>query len=180
MIEREFVKLLIKRLARIDGEDGWTDGLNPAQLMALEYLERANRFSRSPSQVAEFMGSTRGTVSQTLKVLASKGYIAEEKSETDRRSITYLLTAKGRDVVSASGAVGQSLDGFSVAELRKLADTLRTTLDRAIQGNGQRPFGICRTCQHFSPKRDGGHCRLLDVALEMPETNQICFEQIPV
>ena len=180
MIEREFVKLLIKRLARIDGEGGWNDGLNPAQLMALEYLGRANRFSRSPSQVAEFMGSTRGTVSQTLKVLAAKGYIAEEKSETDRRSITYKLMVKGRDVVAASDVLGQSLDGFSPAELGQLSDALRTTLSRAIKDNAQRPFGICRTCQHFSPKSEGGHCTLLDVALKMSETHQICFEQVPV
>jgi DNA-binding MarR family transcriptional regulator len=179
MIEREFVKHLIKRLARIDADDGWRDGLNPAQRMTLEYLARANRFSRRPSQVATFMGSTRGTISQTLKSLATKGYIAEERSEQDKRSISYRLTDQGKESVSSPNTLDRSLEGASKDVLSNLAGTLRAVLDRAIEQNEQKPFGVCKQCQHFAPRKTGGYCKLLEVVLEQSEIDQICFEQSP-
>jgi DNA-binding MarR family transcriptional regulator len=83
------IRALINRLARLDAAETWEVDLNPAQLAALDYLVRANRFSRAPSQVAEYLGTTRGTMSQTLKSLVRKGYLTERGSESDRRSISY-------------------------------------------------------------------------------------------
>ena len=179
MTEQEFVTHLIKRLARIDADDSWNDGVNPVQRMALEYLSRANRFSRKPSQVASFMGSTRGTISQTLKSLAAKGYIAEERSETDRRSISYTLTEQGRNAVTSSGLLGQSLAGLPATEILQLGTILRTVLDQALKQNDQRSFGVCSQCQHFTSRRPGGYCNLLGVSLSHSETEKICFEQVP-
>ncbi len=67
---------LIERLDRLvrSGESG--HGLNPAQWEALRYLARANRFSRNPAALADYLGSTRGTVSQTLIALEQKGHVA--------------------------------------------------------------------------------------------------------
>jgi len=72
---RHHIRELIERLARVSAADEWADDLNPTQKAALAYLARANQYSRSPSQVAEFLAATRGTVSQTLKALARKGLI---------------------------------------------------------------------------------------------------------
>ena len=179
MTESEFVKHLIKRLARLDAEDGWRDALNPAQQTVLEYLSQANRFSRRPSHVAEFMGSTRGTISQTLKSLSVKGYITEEKSESDRRSISYKLTDHGHETVSSAHRLDHALETFHGDKIAQLAGILQTTLHRAIEGNDQKPFGVCKHCQHFKSQRSGGHCQLLNVALDRAETNHICFEQVP-
>ena len=51
----------ITQLARLNATSTWKGDLNPAQKAVLEYLARASRFSRSPSQVAEYLGSTWGT-----------------------------------------------------------------------------------------------------------------------
>jgi len=179
MTEQERVTHLIKRLARIDADDSWNDGVNPVQRMALEYLSRANRFSRKPSHVADFMGSTRGTISQTLKSLAAKGYIAEERSETDRRSISYTLTEQGRNAVTSSGILGRSLESLPATEILQLGNVLRAVLEQALKHNDHRSFGVCHRCQHFTSRRPGGYCNLLDVPLSPAETEKICFEQVP-
>ena len=61
------IRTLIERLAKITTAVDWQDGLNPAQYNALSYLALANRYSRSPSHVADYLCTTRGTASQTLK-----------------------------------------------------------------------------------------------------------------
>lgn len=43
--------------------------LQPVQLSALHYLARCNRYSDTPLGVTEYLGLTKGTVSQSLKVL---------------------------------------------------------------------------------------------------------------
>lgn len=179
MIEREFVKQMIKRLARIDASDVWGADLNPAQRAALEYLGRANRFSRKPSQVAEFLGSTRGTVSQTLKSLARKEFVTEVQSETDKRSISYDVTALGQSVLAAQDIIDKSLERTSAEQLLTISDGLRNILNNALAVNGQRPFGVCKMCRHFRSETKGGHCTLLDVSLLPAETAQICHEQEP-
>ncbi|MDG1431396.1 MAG: MarR family winged helix-turn-helix transcriptional regulator [Paracoccaceae bacterium] len=62
----------------------------------MDYLGQANRFSRSPSHVAEYLGTTRGTVSQSFKSLVQKGYVTEHRSKFDKRIISFELTASGK------------------------------------------------------------------------------------
>ncbi len=89
---------LIDRLSRVLASDDWADGLNPAQRSALSFLARANRFSRSPSHLADYMCTTRGTASQTLKALAGKELIERDAPTGDKRSIAYRLTASGAKI----------------------------------------------------------------------------------
>ena len=66
---------LIDRLGRLMRSGEHAGDLNPAQWEALRYLARANRFSRTPAALAQYLGSTRGTVSQTLIALEDHGRI---------------------------------------------------------------------------------------------------------
>ena len=50
-------------------------GLQPVQLEALHYLSQCNRYSDTPAAVADFLGLTKGTVSQTLGLLENVGMI---------------------------------------------------------------------------------------------------------
>ena len=167
---------LIERIARLNAADEWTDGLNPTQWTALSYLARANRFSRSPSQVTEFMAATRGTVSQTLKALARKGLIEEVRSETDRRWISYAVTGDGEAALDRATLAEEALGTVDKALIDPLADGLEALLSGALAARGKRPFGLCRTCRHHKPKKAGGYCALLNEHLAPEETRQICYE----
>lgn len=174
------IRELINRLARLDAAANWDEALNPVQAAALEYLVRANRFSRAPSHVAEYLGTTRGTMSQTLKTLIRKGYVSERRSEIDKRSISYDLTEEGRNIAMRRGALLAAISGLPDAVLADLGDSLSTLLTRLLHQNNGRPFGICHTCAHHRVTQDGAYCTLLSVPLSHEEPEQICHEQIMV
>ena len=86
---------LVERLARFSAADNWAEALNPPQRAALSHLSRANRVSRCPYHVADYMAVTRGTASQTLKSLVRKNMIKAQRSVSEGRSVLYRLTEAG-------------------------------------------------------------------------------------
>jgi DNA-binding MarR family transcriptional regulator len=172
------IRELINRLARLDAAASWDEALNPVQVAALEYLARANRFSRAPSHVAEYLGTTRGTMSQTLKALVRKGYVSERRSETDKRSISCDLTEEARAVTARRGDLLEAIGGLPDATQAHLRDSLSTLLKRQVRQNNGRQFGICHTCAHHRVTQDGPYCALLSVPLLPEEPDQICYEQV--
>ncbi len=179
MTRSERIRALINRLGRLDAAENRDGALNPAQRNALDYLSHANRFSRSPSHVADYLGATRGTISQTLKALLRKGFISEERSESDKRSIAYQLTGTGRAMAGRTSLLSTVLDETPDDELASMEASLRHLLGEAVRANQSKPFGICHTCRHFKPQQTGGYCNLLLVELLPAETQQICHEHEP-
>ncbi|TNF17710.1 MAG: MarR family transcriptional regulator [Rhodobacteraceae bacterium] len=179
MDPRPTIRSLINRLARLDAGETWHDDLNPAQIAALDYLSRANRFSRAPSQVADYLGTTRGTMSQTLKALQRKGYVTELRSEVDRRSISFALTEKARAAVARAGLLDRALDGLDAGAQAELEARLRALLSGVLAANGGRAFGLCRDCVHHRVTAGGGFCALLSEPLAPAEAEEICHEQVP-
>lgn len=171
------IRELITRLARLDAALGWDGDLNPSQRAVLAYLGRANRFSRSPSHVAEYLGTTRGTISQSLKSLLQKGYVTEVRSSQDKRSISFSLTDKGEEVARAVNGLDHVLSDLPETQKQALQTTLMKALSDLVQLNGGRAFGVCKTCIHFKSTGAGGHCRLLSEPLSPEETDLICHEQ---
>ncbi|QYX58505.1 MarR family transcriptional regulator [Roseovarius sp. SCSIO 43702] len=178
----DHLRELLSRLSRVVASEGWGGDLNPVQRATLAYLVRANRFSRAPSQVADYLLATRGTVSQTLKALARKGLVEERRSDSDRRSIRYDVTAAGRELAHQASDLDAAIAALPAQRKAALAgglgDLLRGTLDQ----RGARPFGICRTCRHHRPEagpEGGAWCALLDVALSPPDRDRICHEHAP-
>jgi DNA-binding MarR family transcriptional regulator len=169
---------LLERLARLQAADDWADDLNPTQWTALSFLARANRFSRAPSQVADYLAATRGTVSQTLKALARKGLVREVASAADRRSISYEVTPDGRSALARERAMGAALAALPAARVAALADGLSDLVAALVAARDGRGFGLCRTCRHHRPSADGeaARCGLLDLPLAPHEADEICHE----
>ncbi len=177
---------LIERLERLARGNELKDRLNPAQWQALRYLASANRFSRTPAALAEFMASTRGTVSRTLTALEANGYISRRTNQDDRRGVVFSLTAKAekaltRDpLLDLAGDVDRALGKAAV----QLAQALGSVLSQAVERNHRRPFDLCARCRHFRRNvRPGAdqphHCALLDEPLSDHDSQSICVEQEP-
>lgn len=179
MADTHALSELIMRLARLELAEAWQDDLNPAQRAALDYLVRANRFSRAPSQVADYLGTTRGTASQTLKALGAKGHVVAEAAPGDRRSIRYRVTDSGRAAVALKGGLERALERLEPDARAALYALLDDLLGKAILANRSRPFGLCADCAYFRPEGPGGFCKLLLDTLAPEETRQICHEQTP-
>lgn len=173
----------LERLARLMRAGEHEGGLNPAQWEALRYLSRANRFSNSPIALTRFLGSTKGTVSQTIKALERKGYIAKGPRENEGRSINLSLTPKGIEALKNDplAEFSKSLDDLSGKIRRRLAKGLADLLETDLKRREQPSFGICSSCRHFREKGhetdDGGphRCMYFDVSLSGAEVQLICI-----
>ncbi|HET9902936.1 MAG TPA: MarR family transcriptional regulator [Xanthobacteraceae bacterium] len=174
---------LIDRLERLARSGVGVGALNSAQWEALRYLSRANRFSRSPAAVAAYLGSTRGTVSQTLIALEQKGFVARRPSARDKRFVDLDLTAQGVAAVQNDPlrALAEAIEQASGDGGQGLAAALRAVLRRAIARNGHRPFGACFSCRHFRRDTEPGsptphRCGLMNEPLTEADSRGLCIE----
>ncbi len=173
---------LIDRLSRLTRELQYVHGLNPAQWEALRFIGRANRYSRSPGALSEFLGASKGTVSQTLISLESKGYIHRARSTADRRVIELELTKPGAallgldPVVKIAHMAAEMGAEHGVPLVRGLSRLLH---DMQVEV-GAREFGVCELCDRFRRKGtrgtpSGAHrCGLTGETLRECEISQIC------
>jgi len=169
---------LIYRLARLDSAQDWIGDLNPTQRAMLGYLGQANRFSKSPSHVAEYLGTTRGTATQSLKSLHHKGYVTERRSEVDKRVISYELTEAGREMSGTTTPIETALSSLGKKDRQTLKQALQGVLLTVLATNKGREFGLCKNCKHHQGRDNGAYCALLNVVLTRDEVEQICHEQI--
>ena len=173
---------LVDRLGRIAHGLQYASGLNPAQWEALRFIARANRFSRYPGAIARYLGTTRGTVSQTLIALESKGYIMRSRCAADRRATVIELTEQGRARIEDDPLclVLRAADALSCEAQGQLADGLEGLI-RAVQDvKGIPEIGPCLNCVHFRPAADDRpeaacHCAHNDAPLAPAETRQLCI-----
>jgi DNA-binding MarR family transcriptional regulator len=175
---------LIDRLDRLTRSGASVDGLNPAQWEALRYLARANRFSRTPAALADYLGSTRGTVSQTLIALEQKGFVGRTQSTRDKRSIDLELTSQAEAALIDDPllALARDLEASGGADIEGIVTTLRAALHRAVARNNGKAFGACHTCRHFQRHVGAAsgapyRCGLLDEPLSDADSRAICVEQ---
>ena len=83
---------LMGQIARIFLFEGTKHGLREREWMALRFLARANRFSRTPSALASYVDTTRGTASYIINELERRGYLERSRSAKDKRSVTLSVT----------------------------------------------------------------------------------------
>ena len=170
---------LLERLSNLlraeEREAGLREKLQPAQLSALLYLSRCNRFSNTPAAVTDFLGVTKGTVSQTLMALERRGLVEKFVDDADGRVVRLRLTAAGRRVVDES----LPPPGFRTATAGAPADleaALRGLLTAWLRARNGRSFGVCGSCRHLQRRQAGFRCGLIGEPLERAETDKICRE----
>ncbi|MBC8999550.1 winged helix DNA-binding protein [Pseudomonas sp. N40(2020)] len=152
--------------------------LQPIQLSALLYLARCNRYSNTPLAVTEYLGLTKGTVSQSLKALETKGFLNKVADARDKRSVHLELTPPARALIESvmppdflvgaaqrMGARASDLEGLLLELLRNIQ-----------RGENVASFGLCRTCRFHQTTASGGFCGLTHEPLEAKEVDLICRE----
>jgi DNA-binding MarR family transcriptional regulator len=174
----------IANLLRTDvRRTGLGSGLQPVQLEALHYLSRCNKYSNTPVTVAEFLGLTKGTVSQTLGVLEANRLIEKQPDAKDRRVVHLVLTELGRQVVEESippQVLRSAIEGLPEEEGKQVAAILDHILRRLQQANDLKTFGACKHCRHHLLQEDGSRrCGLTTEALSDLDAEKICREHDP-
>ncbi len=177
---------LVLHLGRMASGEGLVQGLTPTQWTALRYFARANRFSRTPSAFAAFHGTTRGTVSQTIKNLENQGYLTRLRSEADGRSTRLDLTDKARAALvnDRFEAVVRAADALPPGVRSHFADALQRMLSQVASERCKPPFGTCASCKHL--EGDGCYegktpyaCGFASGPLLLEELDELCIYFAP-
>jgi len=149
-------------------------GLAAAQLEVLHYLESCNRFSDTTLAVAEYLGTTRGTTSQTIQSLVDKGYVERHPDAFDGRVVHCQLTPAGHALAHQTRPPPALTQGLADADPR-LAPLLTEMLRTLQRRQARRAFGVCQTCTRFQAQEGGcGTCGLSGEPLSAEDALLIC------
>jgi MarR family transcriptional regulator, negative regulator of the multidrug operon emrRAB len=182
-LARESIELL-GQIVRFFLFEGVKHGLRDREWMALRFLASANRFSRTPSALASYVGTTRGTASYIINELERLGYIEKTRSAKDKRSVTLSVTAQGKKFLGRD-PISVLADAIAVLEDdRKIGfrDALRHVLDQSDAALQTRHADICKGCIFLREGRSDGEgkapaeftCRLFRAAITEAETELLC------
>ena len=154
-------------------------GLQPVRIEELVYLTRCNRYSDTPQAVTEYLGLTKGTVSQSLKVLEQKGFLRKQQDKEDKRITHLAVTAKGRKLVEQAfpaKSLEAALAKTSSIQGNKLEETLRLLLREMQHLHDRKTFAACHTCRFNEQHEKGYVCGLTKEALSGRDIQLICRE----
>jgi DNA-binding MarR family transcriptional regulator len=156
-------------------------GLQPVQFEVLDYLSQCNRFSDTPMAVTEYLRQTKGTVSQTLKVLEKHQLIFKVPDDMDKRVVHLHLTDKGKALIQSvqPSSILNSLEPlYNPIKIAEINQELKQLLVNLQVENNLKSFGQCKFCQHNLKTSDSEYfCNLTKQALAQEEIELICKEQ---
>lgn len=160
---------------------GATRGLQPVQLEAMHYLQNCNRYSNTPAAVADYLGLTKGTVSQTLSVLENAGFIEKRPDAKDKRVVHLKVTESGEELVLRAippQALQTAMEMVSDIEQEIILEALRQTLRNMQKANGLRSFGVCKSCKYHRIEEANAsrRCALTGEVLLDGDIDKICRE----
>jgi DNA-binding MarR family transcriptional regulator len=185
MIESTKITNLLERLGNLIRANqrslGLEHGLHPVHVQVLSYLSLCNRYSNTPASVTEFLGITKGTISQSINVLEDKGMVTKSPDAEDGRVVRLNVTEAGRRFIE-SGFHQQdmltTLDEMHYGDRQNLAELLTNLLIGLQHRNGGRMIAECLTCRHFRKHAfgDAHQCSLTLEPLSDEGSTKICRE----
>lgn len=156
-------------------------GLQPVHVQVLDYLSTCNRFSDTPAAVAEYLGLTKGTISQSIQVLERKSYVEKSQDSQDGRVVHLALSAEGKqllDEIKPIDIFAQAQQAISSQGFNSLEDALNSALSALQKANNARSFGVCHSCVNFIEVENHYLCNLTQLPLSQTDAKKICREHV--
>lgn len=154
-------------------------GIQIVHLQVLDYLSRCNKYSDTPAALTNYLGMTKGTVSQTLLLLERKGFIRKIPDSADRRMVHLQLVEDGRNVLRQAYPIElfNKAAEFLENNFPELSDAPFLDALTALQkAHKSHTFGLCGTCKYFTTKSEGFFCGLTGEELTKSDSEKICQE----
>ncbi|WP_206194340.1 MarR family transcriptional regulator [Shewanella sp. SNU WT4] len=149
------------------------------QLSALRYLSICNHYSDTLMGVTDYLGLTKGTVSQSLKVLEERKWLYREQDLQDKRIVHLQLTDEGKAIsqrLSAADALKLALTQLGPEFSSHLTNGLHTLLSTLQKNEHRNSFGVCQSCRFHETQAARPFCGLTKQALPMAMIDRICRE----
>jgi DNA-binding MarR family transcriptional regulator len=173
----EIAELLVHIGRTARGEETGTT-LTAAQWTGLRFFARANAASRTPSAFASFQATTRGTASQMVKSLESRGLLTRRRNDADGRSVRFEITEAGRAMLAHDPLrhLVTALERLDPEARESFLRTLARLSGDLATLRGSRAFGTCGDCDHYAAGATGtgGYCACAAAALPVGELGRLC------
>lgn len=156
-------------------------GLQPVHIQVLEYLSACNRFSDTPAAVAEYLGITKGTISQSIQVLERKDYLEKTQDTNDGRVVHLSLSAQGiqlLDEIRPMDVFAQAQEAVSSKAFSTIEAALNSVLIELQKANNAKSFGVCQSCVNFIEVDNHYLCNLTQLPLSQLDAKKICREHV--
>ena len=178
---------LVERLGNLMRSElrkaGSDESLQPVHIQALMYLVRANRYSNTPQALADYLGLTKGTISQTLLLLDRRGLVERFEDEIDRRVVRLRLSSAGEQLLAESQPAlpwQNATRNISPNRIRNATSALREALVTLQEDNEGTVFGTCNGCTHCQKLSQRVYrCGQMGDRLSTPETRKLCRIYVP-
>jgi DNA-binding MarR family transcriptional regulator len=184
--DKESLSRLLDRIGRMARGLQYCHGLNPAQWDSLRFVAQSNRFSRTAGALALFLGTTKGTASQTLNALEKKGYLTRVPDPDDKRVRHIELTPAGEELLAEDplNCLDLAIDRLSGEVVDTMARGLSELCTNLQARCGGQDMGICTSCGHFQGSTDDGNmrCGYKQADLSCEDAKRFCinFDQSDV
>jgi DNA-binding MarR family transcriptional regulator len=155
-------------------------GLSPIQIQILIFILHHTVSQCKVSYLAGEFNMTKATISDAVKVLAQKKIITKRTEETDSRSYTIQLTAKGRELANKSSLFANSLlkpvDNLRVEQKENLLFSLTNLIYQLNQAGIIQLQRMCYTCRFLGEKNNKHYCNLMKMPLKETDIRIDCPE----
>lgn len=166
----ERISALYRNLMRTFANE---QGLQLVHVEIMQFLNSCNRYSNTVQALSDYFGQTKGSISQSVSLLETTGFISKNQSTNDKRVFHLNLTPKGRTLI-ASFADLMTID---LAEEAAASLVFEQTLRALQKKNKLKEFGICQFCGFNQDLGDNKFlCGLTKEALIKSDVDKICGE----
>jgi DNA-binding MarR family transcriptional regulator len=180
----------LSKIGLVLRHEAWQDrvrtGLTPTQSQILALLRRG---PRRLTELADELGVSAATASDSLRVLVEKGLAAKDRSPADGRSLAARLTPAGRGAADRAAEwpdfLLEAVEALDADEQRVFLRALAKMI-RSLQEQGRIPVArMCVSCRFFRPHvhRDRTrphHCAFVDQPFGERELRLDCADQEPL
>jgi DNA-binding MarR family transcriptional regulator len=181
--KHEDLTRMLDRVGRMARGLQYSHGLNPAQWDSLRFVARANQPSRTPGGLAVFLGTTKGTASQTLKALEKKGYVRRVANKSDKRVRHLAITESGEALLREDplNCLDLAVRGLAPELSESLSSALAQLCGEMQSRCGSTDFGVCTRCGHYEGETSGGNmrCGLKGMDLACTDAGKLCVSFKP-
>ena len=148
------------------------EGLPYVHVEIMQYLSICNRYSNTAQAVSGYLGQTKGSISQSIKIMEDEGFIRRKACKRDGRVIRLYLTGKSKVVLERiQKSVFIEDDDMNFVSV--LENVIRNW-QKQVKGKG---FGQCQTCRyHLILDEEKFKCGLTNELLSIQDVQLLCQE----
>lgn len=156
-------------------------GLSPLQIQILTFICFQDKESCTTTKISDELCMTKGTVSDSIRVLMKKEMITKIQSVSDSRSYMFVATKAGHNIIqelfSHTEELVNRLTGLGEQKVEDIWLGLATLLE-SFHSIKEIPSKMCFSCSHYHPLAVNGDfkCRLLQKTLKHSEMRIDCKE----